>query len=145
MAHAHAASNRPVLMRAGAFVAASTVALTLALFGLLAFVGGNPAGLPSRVPYYVLGAAVAFAAALVALDRRDRDGRNLLAVAVCVAGGTFVFLLLSVEGVTYAVVSPSEALGFQRVLYLLAAALFATGLEYWGLNHWTELVAAVRR
>jgi len=145
MAHSHAATNRPVLARAGAFVATSTVALTLALFGLLAFVGGNPAGLPSRVPYYVLGGAVAFAAALVTLDRRDRDGRNLLAIAVCAAGGTFVFLLLAVEGITFAVVRPEQALGFQRVLYLLAAALFATGLEYWALNHWQELLAAVRR
>lgn len=145
MAHSQFRSNRPVLVRVGWLVAASTLVLTFAFFGLLAFASTEPSGIGGRVPYYVFGAAVTFAAALIGLDRRARDGKNLLVVAAAFAFVAFVFVTLGIEGIAYAFRRPSEALAVQKVLYVIAAALVSTGLGYWGINHWRELARKVRR
>jgi len=145
MAHSQIRSDRPVLARVGPLVAGSTVALTLAFFGVLALSGGGAGGLGNRVPFYVLAAAVTFAAALFLLDRRNRDGRGLLAVSVVVAVAAFVLVTLGLEGVAYAVSAPAETLATNTLLYLVSTALVTTGLGYWVGNHWRELRRAVRR
>ena len=144
MAHSQIRSKRPVLARVGSLVAGSTVALTLAFFGILALSSGSVDGVGNRVPFYVLAAAVTFAAALFVLDRRSRDGRGLLAVSVAVAVAAFVLVTLGLEGVAYAVTYPGETVGTNRLLYLLSAALVTTGLGYWVSNHWRELRRALR-
>lgn len=145
MAHRQLTSNRPVLVRVGSLVAASTLVLTFAFFGVLAFASGDAAGVGGRFPYYVLGAAATFAAALIGLDRRRRDGRNLLVVASAAALVAFVFITLGLEGIAYALRRPSDALASRKVLYLIAAALVSTGLGYWGLNHWREITEPIRQ
>lgn len=145
MAHSQFSRDRPVLAREGSLVAGSTLALTLAFFGLLAFATGEATGAGDRVPFYVLGAAVTFAATLIALDRRSRDGRNLLAVSVGIAVVAFCLVTLGVEGLAYALSRPDELLTSNQPLYLLSAALFSTGLGYWGLSHWREFLRAVKR
>lgn len=145
MAHSHRSSNRPVLARVGTLVAGCSIALALAFFGLIAVATGGTAGTEARLPFYVLAAAVTFAAALVGLDRRARNGRNLLVVALAIALGSFVLVSLGVEGAAYGVQQPAEALSPDRLMYLLAAAMVSTGLGYWALNHWRELASSVRR
>lgn len=145
MAHSHRRSARPALARVGTLVAGCSVALALAFFGVIAVATGGTAGTADRLPFYVLAAAVTFAAALVGLDRRARDGRNLLAVALAGAVAAFVLVSLGVEGVAYGVQRPAEALSARRLMYLLAAAMVSTGLGYWTVNHWRELVRSARR
>ena len=145
MAHQPVSSNRPVLARVGALVVGSSLALTLAFFGLLAVVTGSAVGLAERVPFYVLAAAVTFAAALVAMDRPSWDGRDLLFYSVCVSAAAFVLITLGLEGIVFAIQYPGESLASRRFLYLLSLALVATGLGYWVICHWTELARSIRR
>ena len=145
MAHSQFGSTRPVVARIAPLVAGSTLLLTLSFFGLIAFGRGGVAGVGGRVPFYVLAAAVTFAAALFGLDRRAGDGRNLLALSVAAAAVAFVLVTLGVEGVAYAITSPAEALSTNTVLYLLSAALVTTGLGYWVANHLPSLMKAIRR
>ena len=145
MAHQPVSSTRPVLARVGAFVVGSSLALTLAFFGLLAVATGSAAGLSERVPFYVLAAAVTFAAALVGLDRPSWDGRDLLFYSICVAVAAFVLVTLGLEGVVFAINYPGESFASRRFLYLLSLALVATGLGYWGLCHWKEIARSIRR
>lgn len=145
MAHSQVASNRPVLTRIGALIAGSAIALTLAFFGLLAIVTGSATGLSGRVPFYVLGAAVTFAGALIGLDRRRWDGRDLLLSSIGVAVVAFFLVTLGLEGVAFAIQHPGESLASRRFLYLLALALVATGLGYWVTCHWSEISRSIRR
>jgi len=145
MAHSRLATDQPVLARVGTLVAGSTVVLTLALFGLISFATGEAAGVSGRVPFYVLGAAVTFAAAVIGLDRRTRDGRDLLFLSLGIAVVAFCFVTLGLEGVAYAIRRPGQALASRQFLYLLSTALVVTGLGYWGLNHWKELAKSIQR
>ena len=145
MAHSQVSGDQPVIARVGSLVAGSALALTLAFLGVVAFATGEAAGFGDRVSFYVLGAAVTFAAALIGLDRRARDGRDLLGVAVGLAVVAFCLVTLGVEGLAYAASRPDEVLLSNTLLYLLSAALFATGLGYWGLAHWKEFAREIRR
>lgn len=145
MAHSPIASNRPVLARVGTLVVASSLALTLAFFGILAVGSGHAVGLSGRVPFYVLAAAVTFAAALFGLDRRHWDGRDLLFFSVGIAAVAFVLVTLGLEGVVFAVQNPGESIAHRRFVYLLSLALVATGLGYWGMCHWQEISQSIRR
>lgn len=145
MAHSQVAGRVPEVGRLGPTLAGSTVVLTLALFGLLSLSEGSAPGLGDRIPYYVLGCAAAFATALLVLDRRSRDGRRLLGISVGVAVVAFVLVGLGVEGLLYAARNPTVAFSTQRFLYLLSAALVATGLGFWTTNHARELVRPFRR
>lgn len=145
MAHSSVTSDHPVLARIGALVVACSLALTLAFFGLIALGTGSAAGLSGRVPFYVLASAVTFAAALIGLDRRNWDGRDLLAFSIVLAVVAFVLFTLGLEGVVFAITHPGESLGSRRFLYLLAAAMVATGFGYWFVSHWPEFARTIRR
>lgn len=145
MAHSSVSSNHPFLARIGTLVLGSSLALTLAFFGVLALATGNAAGLSGRVPFYVLAAAVTFAAALVGLDRRHWDGRDLLFVSIGLGVVAFLLFTLGLEGVVFAIEHPGESLASRRFLYLLSAALVATGLGYWLASHWPEIARSIRR
>lgn len=145
MAHSPVASNRPVLARIGALIVANSLALTLAFFGLLAIATGSATGLSGRVPFYVLAAAVTFAGSLIGLDRRHWDGRDLLFSSIGVAVVAFFLVTLGLEGVAFAIQHPGESLASRRFLYLLALALVATGVGYWGTCHWPEISRSIRR
>lgn len=145
MAHSSVTSDHPVLARVGALVVACSLALTLAFFGLIALATGSAAGVSGRVPFYVLASAVTFAGALIGLDRRSWDGRDLLFFSIGLATVAFVLFTLGLEGVVFAINHPGESLGSRRFLYLLAAAMVATGLGYWFASHWPEFARSIRR
>lgn len=145
MAHSQFSRDRPVLAREGSLVAGSSLALTLAFLGLVAFATGEAVGFGDRVPFYVLGAAVTFAGTLIVLDRRSRDGRNLLGISIGLAVVTLCLVTLGVEGLAYAVNRPDRVLGSNQPLYLLSAALFSTGLGYWAFSHWRAFLRAIQR
>lgn len=126
-------------------VVGSSLALTLAFFGLFALVTGTAVGLSERVPFYVLAAAVTFAASLFGLDRHHWDGRDLLFFSIVISIAAFVMVTLGLEGVVFAVENPGESLASRRFVYLLSVALISTGLGYWATCHWSEIARSIRR
>lgn len=130
--------------RLGLLVVACTAALTLAFVGVVSLATGDATNVGGRVPFYVLGTALAFVGAILVVDGPRRDGRAVLAVAGAVAGATFVLLSLGAEGLRYTVVHPENVLVTSSGLYLVAAGLIGTGVGYWALSHRHELARIVR-
>lgn len=125
-------------------VVACTAALTFAFVGVVSLATGDAGNVGGRIPFYVLGTALAFVGAILVVDGPRRDGRTVLAVAGAVAGATFILLSLGAEGLRYAVVHPENVLVSSSGLYLVAAGLIGTGVGYWALSHWRELARTVR-
>lgn len=130
--------------RLGVLVVACTGVLTLAFVGLVSLVTGGAGDVGGRVPFYVLGTALSFVAAILVVDGPKRDGETVLTVAGAVAGSTFVLLSLGAEGLRYTVTNPDTVLVSSSGLYLVAAGLIGTGVGYWALSHWRELATTVR-
>ena len=133
---------RTHVVRVGALVLASTILLTTALLGVVAFATDPAAGATSRLPYYVLGGAVLFVALVFQFERRSLDGRTVILGAGGLAVVGTILLALVGEGAAYVVAHPGQILASRTVLYLLAVGVCCTGLAHWGLNHWREFVAA---
>lgn len=126
--------------RLGGLIASCTLVLTASFVGILAFASGNVEGLPGRIPWYLIVAAVVFVATIVLLEGHDASGGTIIVTAFVIGSICFLGVTLSVEGVIFAVRQPRAAVS-QLLLYFLAAALVATGIGYWGLNHWREFTA----
>lgn len=146
MAYSRRTSEQTFLARVGVFIVGCTAALTLSFVGVFAFATGSAPDIVDRIPYYVLGMAVTFVAAIIGLEaRRTRyDGQAILVIASAVAGGALVFLTLGGEGLVYAARNPDQAFAAQRFLYLVAAGLISTGIGYWGLRHRADVLKALR-
>jgi len=126
--------------RVVALVVASTLVLTTALLGAVAFATATASGAPTRLPYYVLGGAVLFVALVFQFERRAFDGRTvILASGGLAVVGTGLLVLVG-EGAAYVAAHPNRVFSSQPVLYLLAVGVCCTGLAHWGLNHWREFV-----
>lgn len=130
--------GRPVVVRLALLVLGSTLALTASFVGLLALVSGRAAGIGGRLPVYVFVMAVAFVAAVVRLELAGFDGTRIIAAAGGVGALALLLVSLAGEGLVYAVRNPERVIVSELVFYFLAAGLIATGLGYWGLNHWRE-------
>lgn len=137
----HLDNRRTRLQRTGLVVAVSTSMLTASFVGLVALVSGNVGGLGGRLPYYVLAMAAAFVVAIFLLDERRVDGVAIILGTTGISLLTFVFVLLSVEGIVYALEHPDAVIASQLLVYFLAAGLIGSGLGYWGLRHWREFAA----
>lgn len=127
-------------MRAGLAVITCTLALTFSFYGLVAILSGTPGGFVSRLPFYVLGTAVAFVGTILVLEQHRRDGQVIIVIATVVATVAFLMLALGAEGVVYAQENTTEVLTSQLFVYLSAAGMITTGLGYWGLRHWREIL-----
>jgi uncharacterized membrane protein len=126
------------LARVGALVGGCTLVLTAAFVGVVALVSGLSPGLNTRLPVYVLVMAGSFVGTLLVVERRRRDGRQIIVTATGVGTAVFVLVALAGEGVSYAAANPAEVFDPTLILYLLAAGLIGTGLGYWGVRHWRE-------
>jgi hypothetical protein len=133
------------LGRMGALVVVCTAVLTASFLGLVALGSGVATDVMARVPGYVLVLAATFVAGVVLLEESRADGTTVLVRATAISLVAFVVVSLSVEGTIYALANPDDAFGSQLLFYLLAAGLIGTGLGYWGLRHWRELVARSTR
>ncbi len=132
--------DRAFVARAVAIVLACTLALTFSFFGLVAIVTGESGAFVSRLPFYVLMTAVAFVGTILFLEEHRHDGRAIITMATVAAVVAFLVVALGAEGVAYAVDRPGEVLTSKLFLYLSAAGMIATGLGYWGLHHWREVL-----
>jgi hypothetical protein len=126
-----------------AVVGASTVVLSLCFFGVVALVDGAP-GTAGRLPYYILGGALAFVATLLALEGSIRDGERIIGIAAAAGVASCATFGLAIEGIRYAVRRPELVVSSALLPYVVAAGLIATGIGFWAVNHWRELVAIGR-
>lgn len=138
------ARQREYLARTSLLVAVFTVILTTNFVGTMAILTDEAAAVATRLPYYVLLAAIVFVATILLLEEGRYDGRSVLTAAITAGVLGFVFISLGGEGVVYAIRNPGEILTSQLLIYFIAAAVIATGLGYWGLRHWREFAAQAR-
>jgi FlaA1/EpsC-like NDP-sugar epimerase len=133
-----------VILRITALIVSCTLMLTAGFIGFIATLSGEVVGFESRVPWYLVGAAIVFVSTIVLLEINDAAGRTILVSALVVSALSFVLLFLSVEGFVFTLKNPETLFTSRLVLYFFAAALVATGVGYWGLRHWREFAADQR-
>ena len=137
--------TQQVILRIGLLIVSSTLLLTAAFVGFIAALSGEVRGFESRLPWYLVGAAIVFVGTLVLLELNDASGRTIIVSSMVVGGLSFVLLFLAVEGFVFTVNNPHTVIYDSRlILYFFAAALVATGVGYWGLRHWREFTTAQR-
>jgi hypothetical protein len=135
--------NTGELARTGSLIGLCTVALTAAFVGVLALVSDETAGVVGRLPLYVLASAVVFVATLLRADETGTDGVTALMRAAVAGVGGFVLLALGVEGIIHAVTNPDAVVASHLFVYLLSAAIIASGLGYWSVRNWRDVSAVV--
>lgn len=123
----------------GGLIAGATFVLTASFVGALSF--GRVPDLWSRVPWYLIAAAAVFVGTIVLLERHDAPGGTIIVTAIVIGLVGFVAVTLGVEGVIFAFQHPEAVFDSRLLLYFMAAALAATGIGYWALNHWREFTA----
>lgn len=135
--------TQQIILRIGALIVSCTLLLTAAFVGFIAALSGHVNGFESRLPWYLVGAAIVFVGTIILLELNDASGRTIIVSALVVGGLAFVLLFLSVEGLVFTIENPSTVIYDSRlILYFFAAALVATGVGYWGLRHWREFTDA---
>jgi drug/metabolite transporter (DMT)-like permease len=134
------------LANTGAVIVGTAAVLTAALVGVVALATGPPEGVVDRLPAYALVAAVGFVGALLVLEQsRHRGTEAVPAVAAGIGALAGLLAGLGTEGALYAVRNPDRVITSRLVVYLLAAALVAAGLGYWGLRHWRQVRSMATR
>lgn len=130
--------QREYLARTSLLVAIFTVVLTTNFVGTMALLTDEAAGVNTRLPYYVLLAAIVFVGTILLLEEARYGGRTVLTAAVTAGVLGFVFIFLGGEGIVFMLRNPGDILTSQLLIYFLAAAVIATGLGLWALRHWRE-------
>lgn len=139
------AVDSETFVQAGIFVVVSTVVLTASFLGIVGHATGRVSGVTGRIPYYILLMAVSFVVAIVAFESLIGRASEVLGGALVVTGVALVLVVLAGEGVVYLFQHTQAVLSSTLLIYILAAGLVGTGLCYWALQHWTELVGGARR
>lgn len=125
-----------MVARTGALVGVCTAALTAAFVGIAAIVTGNAAGVVERLQFYILAGAVTFVGGLLVLEESRHRGQTVLTGATAAGVVGFLLLGLGSEGVRYALAQPEIVLSSSLFVYLVAAALIASGVGYWSVRNW---------
>lgn len=133
-------SRRQFFVRVSVVVAVATLFLTASFVGLLALLNGDLRGSSSHIAWYLTVAAVAFVGVIILLETQDAAGTSIITTAAIVAALVFVLVSLGVEGLLYTVRNPAAVFVSQTILYFFAAALIGSGVGYWALRHWREVV-----
>lgn len=128
------------LLRSVPLIVACTVALTFSFFGIVALTTGATSGVADRLPFYAFGMAAVFVATIVFLDHRGFDGRAIIVAAFGSGVLSLVLLSLGGEGVVYVFENREEVTQSFQFMYLVAAGLMTTGISYWVLRHWQDIV-----
>jgi len=102
--------DRTMLARTGALVGVCTAALTAAFVG-----------------------------SLIVLEESRHRGKTVILGAVGTGIAGLVLVGLGTEGVVYATSAPGTVLSSSLLVYLVAAALIASGLGYWSVRNWRLL------
>ena len=133
-------SRQQFFLRVTVVVAVATLFLTASFVGLLAFFNDDLTGFSSRIAWYLTVTAVAFVGNIVLLEDQGASGTSIITTAAIVACLVFVVVSLGVEGLLYTARNPAAVFVSQTILYFFAAALIGSGVGYWALRHWREVV-----
>jgi len=125
-----------MLVRTGALVGLCTGALTAAFVGIASIVTGNAAGVVTRLQFYILAGAVAFVGGLLVLEESRHGGQTVLTGATAAGVVGFLLLGLGSEGVLFALAEPEIVFSSSLFVYIVAAALIASGVGYWSVRNW---------
>jgi len=136
--------ERDVLVRAGPLICATTLALTAAFLGIVGIASGNAGGLVARLPLYVLAGSVGFVAALLVAEHSQLYGREALATAAAVGIVGFVMIGLGTEGIVYGINYPDAVVASHLSVYLLSAAMIASGIGYWTVRNWRDVTRVMQ-
>jgi hypothetical protein len=131
--------DRAMLARTGALVGVCTAVLTAAFVGVVALASGRATGVGSRLQFYILAGAVVFVGSLLVLEESKYEGTTVILGAVGSGIAGLVIVGLGSEGVRYALARPDTVLSSSLLVYLVAAALVASGLGYWSVRNWRLL------
>ena len=140
-----AEDRQQFFVRIAVIMGTCTLLLTFSFVGILAIISGDLSEPTSRLPWYLVVAALAFVAVIVLLEVYGATGREIIISALMTGVWGFIVTALSVEGVIYAISHPQEVFTSQLVLYFLAAAMLGTGIAYWALHHWREFTGQSNR
>lgn len=127
-------------LRATGVILGFTVVLTADFVGVLALVSQPRPNVASRMPLYTLAMAGAFVATIYGFARYGADARTVLLSATGFGVAAFVLVGLAIEGLVFAAEHPEDVFGSQLVVYFLAAGLIGTGVGYWLVAYWRDLV-----
>lgn len=127
-------------IRGGGVVLSFTVLLTASFVGIVGLLRGRVPDAGTRLPAYTLVFAVSFVSAIYLFSRYGADARTVLLSGVGFGAVSFVLVGLAGEGVVYAVRDPTVVFGSHLVIYFLAAGMIVTGVGFWLVTHWRELV-----
>lgn len=136
--------DREAFARTGPVIVVCTLALTATFVGVVGLVSGKAGGVVARFPLYVLAGAVVFVGALLVLEQSRHDGRTVLAGAALVGAVGFVLASLGTEGIVYALTYPDDVVASHLFVYLLSAAIIASGLGYWSVRNWRGVSRATK-
>lgn len=131
-------TRQQMVLRIAVLIVISTVILTASFFGVIAAASGEISGLDTRMPFYLLASAMVFVSTIVLLEFYDTDGKTIITSALFSGISALVLSVFSVEGVIFAANNPDNLIVNQLVVYFVAAALVATGVGFWALEHWRE-------
>jgi len=135
----HRRIDTVMVARTGALVGGCTAALTASFVGAVALLTGNAPGAAGRLQFYILAGAAGFVAALIVLEESKYEGQTILKGASLAGVGTALLVGFGAEGVRYALADPAAVVASSLFVYLLAAALIASGLGYWSLRNWRQV------
>lgn len=121
-----------------ALAVGSTIVITASFIGVLALLEGEFSTVDDRFPWYLVSTSLIFLSLIFLLNREDEGGWKILSIAAVVSLIGFIVVVLSVEGIEYAVTNPGGVFVNKVILYFLAAGMFGTGIGYWGINYWRE-------
>lgn len=133
-------SKRSFLVQATLLVLGCTLTLTFSFFGVFAILSGEMTGIGNRLPFYVLGMAVVFVAIVVYMEEQKAHGRTIIASASSFGVTAFLVFTLGTEGLIYSAENPGSVMTSKQFLYVVAAGMITTGIGYWMLKHWDEVV-----
>lgn len=131
---------REFLVRGTLIVGLSTVVLTSSFIGVIALFSGETHTLSARFPYYLILMGLVFVATIFLLEEHGSEPRITILTATITGLLTLILSVLGLEGMMYTISNPQLVFDEQLVFYFIAAALIATGVTYWAIKHWRELI-----
>lgn len=131
--------NRDVLVETGSVIGICTVTLTAVFVGLVGLLSGEATGMLTRLPLYVLVSSLVFLGALIAMDHSRYHGQTVLIRALVVGVAGFLIVSLGAEGTVYALTHPEQVVISHLFVYLVSAAVIASGFGYWSVRNWRDV------
>jgi hypothetical protein len=140
---ASAPEYREFLIRGTLIVGLSTLILTASFVGVVALFSGEAVAIGDRFPYYLILMGLVFVGTILLLEEHGSEPRITMLTASISGLLTLLLSVLGVEGILYTYHNPM-VIDQRVVYYFIAAALIATGVTYWAIKHWRELVGSGR-